>query len=468
MARGACVILSLAAVSCFLGARANAQEMSDASRSVAPAVPSPVECTASEQCADKDGYGEVCVQGRCKLYEDETDLFELLGLKKKTGGPLEPFKVYLALFPAVGYAPANGLVIGVYGQLGMFLGNPETTTISNLKLIGLYTTMNQLIFQVGLVAMSAENEWELQGDYRLLFFNQDTYGLSTAAAAVSNGFSVSGIGTTAAVPGAQPMDFDLVRVHQAVLKRVWGSLYLGGAYILDHYWNIKDVDLNLTVNPPVLTSHYAYSGLAGFNPLSYTISGVAADVLYDSRDSTINAYRGVYANLAFELHPTWLGSSQESTLLFGEFRTYLGLSAAVPRNVLAFWLYMQGVTSGNMPYLTLPSIGWDLNGTTGRGYIQGRFRGTGEVYAEAEWRFRITDGGFLGGAVFANIETFSRPEGSYGGTNTPPVNLFEVVRPAGGVGLRFMMSRESRSNIRLDVAGGYNSFAVYFGSGEAF
>jgi hypothetical protein len=151
-----------------------------------------------------------------------------------------------------------------------------------------------------------------------------------------------------------------------------------------------------------------------------------------------------------------------------DFRAYLGLSDAVPRNVLAFWVLASGVTSGVQPYLTLPSVGWDAAGTTGRGYVQGRFRGPAEVYAEVEWRFRITDNGLLGGAVFLNAATFSRPAVSLSTFNEPAVNLFQYLKPAGGVGARIMMSKESRTNLRVDVAWGVDSFAVYLGAGEVF
>lgn len=146
----------------------------------------------------------------------------------------------------------------------------------------------------------------------------------------------------------------------------------------------------------------------------------------------------------------------------------MGLSDEVPRNVLAFWVMASGVASGHQPYLTLPSVSWDAKGTTGRGYVQGRFRGTADVYLEAEWRFRITRNGFLGGAVFANAETFSRPAVSLPGISNPGETLFQNVKPAGGVGLRFMMNRESRTAVRLDLGWGVNSFAVYLGAGEAF
>ncbi len=431
-------------------------------------VPKVVACEASDECATAMGYGNVCVAGKCELYADKTDLLEILGFKKKGPSHLEEFVPYLAAIPVIGYAPAYGAVIGANLQIGMFFGNPETTTISNLKANFFYTSNNQIILNASLVAMSANNEWALQGDYRLYFYNQSTYGLSTATAAVANGISIDGIGSTSPVPGAQPMDFNLVRFQQAAMKKVWRHLYIGGAYLLNSYWNINDLLLNLSASPPVITSHYAYSTVEGFSTQSYAVSGLALQFLWDSRDSTINPYRGLYANISFQGAPTWLGSSEDSTFLFTELRAYLGLSPSVPRNVLAFWFYTSEVTSGRQPYLTLPSNGWDLEGNTGRGYVQGRFRGTSWIYAETELRLRLTNDGLFGAVAFINAETMSRPAATYGGTTTPAVNLFDVIRPAGGVGLRIMMNKESRTNIRVDVAAGYNSFTVYFGSGEAF
>jgi hypothetical protein len=42
------------------------------------------------------------------------------------------------------------------------------------------------------------------------------------------------------------------------------------------------------------------------------------------------------------------------------------------------------------------------------------------------------------------------------------------VRPAGGFGARILMSKESRTNLRLDFAWGVDSFAIYLGAGEVF
>jgi hypothetical protein len=425
-------------------------------------------CTSSSQCAEKEGYGSVCVEQRCQDYEDETDLFTLLHLSKKGQVTPQPFQLLPAILPAVGYNPALGFLIGVTAFLGMYLGDPETTTISNAQPTFLYTSKNQIVLQMVSTIMTSENEWELQGDYRLLFYNQDTYGLGSGVTPVSGGFTIGGYGQTAAIPGAQPMDFDLLRFHQSVLKKVTGPLYLGVAVRFDRYFGINDELLNLSATPPVLTSSYAYSRYYGFNSNQYNVVSVGLEALYDSRDSTIDPYRGYYANFVFRGNPTWLGSSKDSTQLYGEFRTYVGLDDAIPRNVLAFWFIAQGVTSGALPYMALPAIGWDSRGRTGRGYVAGRFRGTAEVYAESELRFRLTDDGFLGAVVFANVSTFSRPAVKITGYSNPGEPLFQNIRPAGGVGLRFMMNRASRTNVTVDFSFSQTGFGLYLGAGEAF
>jgi outer membrane protein assembly factor BamA len=265
------------------------------------------------------------------------------------------------------------------------------------------------------------------------------------------------------------MDFNLLRIHQSALRHVTGSFFAGGGYRLDDYSAIVDQRLDLGASPPVVTSHSGYSRIYGFDPGHYTSSGVSLDAMWDSRDSTIAPYRGTYAHLRFIGYPTWLGSTQESTMFSADVRRYVGLSQD-PRNVLALWVFASGVTSGHVPYLSLPSSGWDMRGSTGRGYVQGRFRGTAMVDAEAEWRFRLSRDGLFGATVFASAQTLSRPEidlPAYGYAEHGE-KLFETIRPAGGVGLRVMLLKQSRTALRIDFAAGVQSFGFYLGSGEAF
>ena len=428
----------------------------------------PASCTQTDECVAREGRGWVCVESQCTPYQDATDLFVAVGLSQKEARQPEPFKPLLTVLPVIGANPTQGTLVGVAAIVGIYLGDPKTTTISNISANILYTTKNQFLSGINSVLMLGDNSWQLQGDWRFLIFNQDTFGLGTGETPISGGFTLNGYGTTAAIEGAQPMDMNLIRIRENFLKRVTETFYIGPGFNFDRYYAIRDLKLDLGATPAVVTSHYAYSTVAGFNPGAYNTSGPSLNVVWDSRDSTINPYRGIYAALTYQWYPHWLGSAQDSSLFYGEFRGYLGLSKAVPRNVLAFWAVVQTTVTGTLPYLDLPAIGWDARNRTGRGYVQGRYRGTAEIYAEAEWRFRITDNGLLGGVVFASAETFSRAPVSYLGFVGQGNDLFQYIAPAGGVGLRFMMNRQSRTNITLDVTVAQKTWGVYFGAGEAF
>ncbi|HVP61761.1 MAG TPA: hypothetical protein VMT11_14455 [Myxococcaceae bacterium] len=454
-------------LSCLL-LLAAAPDSADAAEPGNEARPAAASCSTAEECADREGRGSVCVEAECRPYQDATDLFVAVGLSQKEARRPEPFKPFLTILPVIGANPTQGTLVGVAAIIGIYLGDPKTTTISNISANILYTTKNQFLSGINSVLMLSDNSWQLQGDWRFLVFNQDTFGLGTGETPISSGFTLNGYGTTAAIPGAQPMDMNLIRIRENFLKRVTETFYIGPGFNFDRYYAIVDRSLNLEATPAVVTSHYAYSEALGFNPGAYNTSGPSLNVVWDSRDSTINPYRGIYAALTYQWYPHWLGSAQDSSLLYGEFRGYLGLSKTVPRNVLAFWAVFQTNVTGNLPYLGLPAIGWDARNRTGRGYVQGRFRGTAEIYAEVEWRFRITDNGLLGGVVFANAETFSRAPVSYLGFVGNGTDLFQYIAPAGGVGLRFMMNRQSRTNITLDVTVAEKTWGVYFGAGEAF
>ena len=417
-----------------------------------------IPCSCSADCVEKVHHGSVCVEGHCKPYEDAWSLLDWVGLAREEKGAPPPYVLLPAVLPAVGYNPAMGVVFGLSGTLGMYLGPPSTTTVSSLQGVGLYTTMSQLIVQLSTTLLTARNEWELQGDWRFLIFNQKTYGLGTGPQAMS----------------AAPMneDFNLVRFHETVLRRVWSDLYVGIGYRLDSYYAVQDTSMDLTAPVPIVGPDYAYSLAYGFSPHQGVVSGATLAALYDSRDSNIDPYRGFYGSASFTASPTWLGSSRTSTSLEAQFRVYAPLDGDVPRNVLGFWLYYRGVTSGVAPYLTLPSIGWDQKNRTGRGYVQGRWRGTQELYGEVEWRFRITNNGLLGGVVFANTESFAAPAFQASGAGwsyaSEKVGLLQFIRPAGGFGLRFMMNRDSRTNVALDFAFGESSWGVWFNAGEYF
>jgi hypothetical protein len=193
-----------------------------------------VPCACCEQCAERNGRGSVCVEGACTPYLDRRSLLGLLGLERDRAGRPAPFELLPAAFPGLGYNPAMGFILGAGGTLGMYLGDPEDTTISSLQAVAIVTTKKQLNVRLATTVLTSGNDWELSGDWRFLVYNQDTYGLGTGPSQAGPAAGLLGVATDV-VDGAQPMDFDLVRFHETVTRRVWGHLYAGAAYRLDRY-----------------------------------------------------------------------------------------------------------------------------------------------------------------------------------------------------------------------------------------
>jgi len=250
-----------------------------------------------------------------------------------------------------------------------------------------------------------------------------------------------------------------LRLHETVFKEIKKNFYLGIGYHLDAYSKI--IDKNLDVAGDVLTNHYNYSISNQFDPTQYNLSGISANIVYDSRDNQINPYKGIYANIQHRYNPYFLGSAQTSNITYAELRGYKGLSVKHPRHLIAGWIYTNFVSSGKVPYLDLPAANYDMRNRSARGYVQGRFRGEDLVYAEAEYRFPISKcSSVLGGVLFVNAITASDRSNN--------IHVFDYTKPGYGFGLRIKADKLSRTNISVDVGFGDHSSGVYFGAVEVF
>ena len=113
-----------------------------------------------------------------------------------------------------------------------------------------------------------------------------------------------------------------------------------------------------------------------------------------------------------------------------------------------------------MPYLNLPSLGWDANSRSGKGYTQGLFRGAELITFETEYRFPITKNQLISGTFFVNATTASDVDGS--------VALFDKFQPAAGVGLRILLDKKTLTNFLVNFGLGRDSKTFYFNDGEGF
>ena len=383
---------------------------------------------------------------------------------------VEANKLYFTPVPVIGYNPANGTIYGVGASASYYFGEPKTTKVSNL-LAGLAkTSLGQSIFLFKSTAFTANNDWALLGDWRYLDTSQPTYGLGTgpdSSRLVTSGQDIEFDDDilSGTYDETQMMAYKYFRFYETVLKRITGDWYVGLGYGLDKFSDIEDNLLDLASEEKVITSHYSYSELNGFDPTEYTLSGLSLNVMLDSRDNAINPSKGQYALATYKYNPEFLGSDKNSSTLWLEYRKFHNFTPGEKYpDILAFWTYGSFVTSGEVPYMTLPATGYDQYARSGTGYVQGRFRGQDYAYVGLEYRKHLTTlwGVPVGGVAQINASTASA-------TGPNDISLGQYIKPGYGLGLRFMLQKKTGTNVGIDFGRGADgASALYVRLNENF
>jgi hypothetical protein len=172
--------------------------------------------------------------------------------------------------------------------------------------------------------------------------------------------------------------------------------------------------------------------------------------VYDSRDNSLNPHQGVYAQASWLAGVPGLGSdyANDRLTLFANVYDRVG-----PSTVIAARLSTCSVSRGSPFYdICLYGASSDL-----RGYETGRYRDRASWAGQIEVRQHLA--GRFGLAAFAGVGGIARSLGDIGDS---------TVLPAVGAGVRWQASRETPINLRIDVAVGKDSNAVYVSVGEAF
>jgi len=340
-------------------------------------------------------------------------------------------KPQISVVPAIGYTLVTSFAIVVSGNIAYRTG--PNSRISTIVASASYTEKKQFIMPVQTNFWSMDNKYEFIGNYSYLKYPQSTYGL----------------GSSSSIATEDPMDYSLIQLYETVLRHIGGNFYLGAGYDFDYHWNISQQgNFNGTV------SDYSKYGTA-----TQTIgSGFTFNTIFDSRDNAINPSLGAYVGLQLRDNNKVLGATTDWQSLIIDVRKYINFPEGSD-NTLALWSYDWLIISGKPPYLDLPATGWDANFATGRGYIQGRFRGSQMVYFESEYRYRITENGVLGGTVFFNAESFSAQQGT----------RLQTIQPGYGPGLRVKLNKVSNTNISVNYGfGSQGSNGLFISVGEAF
>ncbi|PJJ84595.1 BamA/TamA family outer membrane protein [Mucilaginibacter auburnensis] len=346
-------------------------------------------------------------------------------------------RIYFSILPVSSADAGPNRMLLTSTTAGFYLGSPRTTYLSNVN----FTPYLNFSGRYGLPIRSniwlKNNMFNIQGDTRYMVYPQYTWGLG------------------AGQPDDQKflVDYKYLRVYQSIVKRVTSYLYLGIGINLDYYFNI-DSDGGAKMSFRQFTN-YNYGTTA--NGSSFSL-GPTFNVLYDSRNNSLNPLPGWYGNFIYRLNYQALGSTDNWRSLYIDVRKYEKLSDGPKKNMVAFWAYYWTTLTQRTPYLNLPAIGMEPGQRSGRGILQNRYRGESLVYLEVEYRRDITRNGLLGFVVFANASSASEVNS----------RKFKYINPAAGAGMRIKFNKASDTNIGLDYGISRGQRMFMLSVGEAF
>jgi hypothetical protein len=340
---------------------------------------------------------------------------------------------HFSFVPALGYTLQTGFAGIVSGNLAYFNETGKTSKLSSISTNVTYSQYRQVIIPLLADIWTKGNRYNFITDARFISYPSSIYGLG---------------GRTDPNKGVT-INFSGFKLHQTVMKSVSDNVYLGIGYYYDRFWNIKALDqVSRGVN------HQITRELG----TKETASGPAFRFLYDTRLNQLNPQQGIYYSICYRSNMKALGSDSSSQSLQIDARTYFHFPVQ-SKNVMAFWTLDWLTASGTPPYLNLPSTGWDDAYNTGRGYIQGRYRGRKMLYFESEYRFGISNNGLLGGVMFVNLQNFSSDLSAE----------YNKLFLGYGAGLRIKLNKYSGANLCVDYGFGQNgSHGFFVNLGEVF
>ena len=353
-------------------------------------------------------------------------------------------KAMKAFAPVIGAKPSSGALVGVAGNIAFYRGEPATTHISSAVASLTFSTKKQTSLTDRMTLFTKDDRVRVDADHRFQWTSLET----------------NPLGTSAETRDSIQTGFDFFRLHHTAYYRLRPSLFAGGGLYFDTHTSVgphDDEDAAAWQD----SAYVSYSEAHGLPLDAQSSAGTSADVMWDSRDSFINAQRGWFAKVSYRaLFDGFLGGDSDWQRVNLDFRTYQPVSAS-GRHKIAVWLSADLVVDGVAPYFDLPATGQDTYGRSARGYREGQFRGERLAYGEIEYRGTLMRNGLLGMVVFVNTTTASNLDSGE--------KIFDSFATGGGAGLRVSINKRSKTNLCFDVGfGKAGSKGIYLAIQEAF
>lgn len=333
------------------------------------------------------------------------------------------FRTKFVGLPVVFYQPETKLGFGAAGFLS-FKSNrfDSILRVSQINLGGAYTLEKQLLLYASYDLWLDKNNYNIFGEigyYRYFYY-------------------FYGIGNGNRNEEAYNVNYPRVRITAE--RKLFPHFYVGLKYIFDDFDVIKR-DSNGVLIQNTVTG--AKGGI---------ISGLGISSKYDSRNSNFYPTKGWKINANITFFDQFLGSDFSYTATELDVIKYKGFGKD---RVLATYAYARFINSnGNAPFFHLSNIGGNKRM---RGYYDGFYMDKQLIGWQTEyrtpvwWRFGLV--GFVGNAVVAS--------------HLSSVTI-KNVRTTAGAGLRFLLDKERKINLRVDYGFSKESSGFYLTIGEAF
>ncbi|MEX1188528.1 MAG: BamA/TamA family outer membrane protein [Bacteroidia bacterium] len=326
-------------------------------------------------------------------------------------------------YPVGFYSPETKLGFGFAGSYSFRFNEEKATTFpSQITFGAAYTTNGQILLYMPFRIYAFDEKFLAYGEAGYYRYTYNFYG----------------IGNDVPWNYTESYRTSFTRIRLNLLYKLSKAIYAGPRiwYENQSISRIQNQGLLDTAN---------ISGAKGSNTPGFGLS-----VNIDTRNNLFYPTKGWFAELAIQTFQKSLGSTQVWSRYLADISHYESVGK---RGVFAFNGLLD-FSFGDPPFNLMAALG----GTKRmRGYYEGRFRDLKSLLYQAEYRNIIK--GRFGYSVFGSLGAISR---DIRGFKDSPL------RYAAGAGLRFRIDRKEKLNLRLDVAFGESSSALYFTVGEAF
>lgn len=332
-------------------------------------------------------------------------------------------KLSLVPIPAVFYTPETRLGYGVLLSGVFRIGqDEESTRKSNAQVLGAYTLNKQTIFQ------SSHN----------LFTNEERYNLNGRLNYLDFPIFYYGVGNDTKASFEESIEYEVVEFNERVVRQFKKNWFIGLQYQFTNLYN-------LSFTPTVLNEDSARL----YNDQGKN-SGLGLAIIHDSRDNVLNATKGYFLQVTSLHNGGRLGGEFNFSRYVLDYRRYWKLKDG---SVLAGQAFSQ-LNFGEVPFREMSQMGGDV---LMRGYYSGRFRDKHYLATQFEWRKTVIN--WFGIALFGGVGDVA---------DSPSNFTLDTFKYTVGGGLRFMVNKKERLNIRIDYGIGKETSGFYFAFAEAF